>query len=72
MSYATISHWTTTEWDDEMVAAARDKFVPLILSCGATRVQMVRTGDRAFSVLTEYSDEAAAQSAQEKIAAIAA
>ena len=70
MGYATISHWETTDWTDELEALARDKFVPLILSQGAARVQMVRTGDRSFSVVTEYSDEAAAMAAQEEIAAI--
>lgn len=70
MSYATVSNWTTTEWTDELEAIARDTFVPLIMSVGATRVQMIRTGDHSFSVVTEYSDEAAAMAAQEKIAKI--
>ena len=70
MAYATISHWTTTEWNDDLVAIAQDKFVPLILSCGASRVQMVRTGDMSFSVVTEYANEATAQAAQARIAEI--
>lgn len=72
MAYATLSNWTTTDWNDELEAIARDKFVPLIMSIGATRVQMIRTGERAFSVLTEYPDEAAAQAAQNRIAEIRA
>ena len=72
MAYATVSSWKTTEWTDELEAIARDKFVPLILSVGATGVQMVRTGDHSFSVVTHYADEAAAMAAQEKITQIRA
>ncbi len=72
MSYATISNWTTTEWNDELEAVARDKFVPLIMSVGASRVQMIRTGDLSFSVVTEYADEATANAAQSRIAEIRA
>ena len=39
-----------------MEALARDKFVPMIMSSGASKVQMVRTGDLSFSVVTEYED----------------
>lgn len=70
MGYATVSTWTTTVWNDELEAVARDKFVPLIMSVGASRVQMVRTGEFSFSVITEYKDEAAANEAQSKIAEI--
>ena len=38
MSHATVSHWTTTEWTDEMETLAKDKFIPLIMSVGAERV----------------------------------
>lgn len=72
MSYATVSNWTTTEWSDEMEATAREKFVPLIMSVGASRVQMIRTGDLSFSVVTEYKDEATANAAQSRIAEIRA
>lgn len=51
---------------------ARNTFVPLILSVGAERVQMIRTGELTFTTVTEYADEAAAQSAQERIAEIRA
>lgn len=70
MAYSTVSHWTATEWNDELEAIARDKFVPLIKSVGASRVQMIRTGDLTFSVVTEYSDEATANAALAKIAEI--
>jgi exoribonuclease II len=70
MAYSTLSHWTATEWNDELEAIARDKFVPLIKSVGASRVQMIRTGDLTFSVVTEYSDEATANAAKAKIAEI--
>lgn len=72
MAYATVSNWTTTEWNDELEAVARDKFVPLIMSVGASRVQMIRTGDHSFSVVTEYADEAAANAAQSRVADIRA
>ncbi|NDR58631.1 hypothetical protein [Aliiruegeria sabulilitoris] len=72
MAYATISYWTATEWNEGLEAIARDMFVPLIMSVGASRVQMIRTGDLTFTVVTEYSDEAAATSAQERIAEIRA
>lgn len=70
MAFASISHWTTTEWNDELLAIAQDKFVPLILSVGASCVQMVRTGELAFSVVTEYPDEATATAAREKVTEI--
>ena len=70
MSYCTVSHWTTAEWNDEMEAIARDKFMPLIMSVGATRVQSIRTGDLSFCVVTEYSDEKTANDAQARIAEI--
>jgi len=72
MAFSTLSNWDTTEWTDEMEALARDKFVPMIMSVGAQSVQMVRTGDLSFSVLTTYADEAACATAQAKIAEIRA
>ena len=70
MGYATASHWVTTEWSDELEASARDKFVPLIMGCGATGVQMIRTGEYHFTVITNYTDEDSAMAAQAKIAEI--
>ena len=70
MEFATVSTWTTTEWNDDLEAIARDKFVPLILSVGAASVQMIRTGPLSFSVVTGYKDEAAAEAAQARIAEI--
>ena len=72
MAYSTVSNWTTTEWNDELEGIAREKFVPLIMSIGASRVQMIRTGDLTFTVVTEYADEAAAKSAADRIAEIRA
>lgn len=72
MSYCTLSNWTTTEWTDEMEALARDKYVPMVKAVGASAVQMIRTGENSFSVVTQYPDEAAAMAAQEKIDAIRA
>ena len=70
MSYCSVSHWNVTEWNDEFETIAREKFVPLIMSVGATKVQMVKTGDLSFYVVTEYSDAAAAEAAQARIAEI--
>ena len=72
MAYATISHWTATDWNDDLEAIAREKFVPLIMSVGASRVQMIRTDDLTFTVVTEYPDETTALAAQERIAEIRA
>ena len=70
MTYATLSNWNVTDWTNEMEATAREKFIPMIMSAGAVSVQMVRTGDRTFSVITEYADAKSAEDAQTKIAEI--
>lgn len=72
MGYLTVSNWTTTEWTDALEAIARDRFLPLIMSAGASGVRMIRTGDLSFSVVTEYETEAGAAAAQAKIADIRA
>lgn len=70
MTYATLSNWNVTDWTNEIETTAREKFIPMILSVGAVSVQMVRTGDRTFSVLTEYADAKSAEDAHTKIAEI--
>ena len=70
MGFVTVSHWTATEMSDEMIQIAQDKFVPMIMSVGASGVQMVRTGDLSMMVVTQFVDEATGMSAQEKIAGI--
>ena len=72
MAHATISQWTATEWTDGLEAAARDKFVPMIMANGAMRVNMIRTGGLSFTVVTEYPDAATASTAQTRIAEIRA
>lgn len=67
MSFYSISHWETTDWSDRMEALARDKYVPLVMDLGAESVDMVRTGDLDFVVITKYADEAAAEAAQARI-----
>ena len=52
MSYVTISLWNATEWSDEMEALAREKYVPLVMSMGASSVKMVQTGELSFAVIT--------------------
>ncbi len=70
MSFVTVSHWTVSEWTDEMEALAREKFVPLIKSAGADRVRMIKTDDLNFCVVTEYANAATAEAAQNRIAEI--
>lgn len=72
MSFFSVSHWNTTDWTDDMEALARDKYVPMVMALGAQSVDMVRTGDLNFIVITKYADEAAANAAQAKIDAIRA
>ncbi|NRB18830.1 MAG: hypothetical protein HRU33_15035 [Rhodobacteraceae bacterium] len=68
MAYVSLTLWSVDEMSDEMLAAAKEKYVPMIMSIGATAVQMVRTGDLTMCVITQYSDSDAAAAAQEKIA----
>ena len=70
MGFVTVSHWSTTEMSDEMIQTAQDKFVPMIMSVGASSVQMVRTGDLTMMVVTQFFNEATGVKAQEKIAEI--
>ena len=70
MGFVTVSHWTASEMSDEMIQIAQDKFVPMIMSVGASGVQMVRTGDLSMMVVTQFTDEATGISAQKKIAEI--
>ncbi|WP_305969416.1 MULTISPECIES: hypothetical protein [unclassified Mameliella] len=70
MAFFTISHWETEDWTEEMEALAREKYVPLVRAVGAQRVSMVRVADRSFMVVTEYDTEAAAETAQARIAEI--
>ena len=52
MAFTTISHWTSDEMSDEMISTATTKFIPLIMSVGASGVQMVRTGELTVCVVT--------------------
>ncbi|WP_420380687.1 hypothetical protein [Marivita sp.] len=70
MSYYSISHWDTTEWNDEMEELAREKYVPMVKALGAESVDMVRTGELSFIVVTKYSDACVAEAAQARIDAI--
>ncbi len=72
MPYTAITHWKCESWDEGMTALAQEKYVPMIMSVGASRVQMVRTGPLTFSVITEYADAATAEAAQARIAEIRA
>jgi len=67
MSYYSVSHWDTTDWTNEMEALARDKYVPMIKALGAESVDMVRTGDLSFVIVSKYPDAAAGEAAQARI-----
>ena len=66
MGFVTVSHWTASGMSDEMIQIAQDKFVPMIISVGASGVQMVRTGELSMMVVPQFVDEATGMSAQEK------
>ncbi len=70
MSYYSVSHWDTTDWTDQMEALARDKYVPMVKALGAESVNMIRTGELSFLVVTKYADAAAGEAAQARIDAI--
>ena len=53
-----------------MEALAREKYVPLVMSMGASSVKMVQTGELSFAVITTYDSEETATAAQERIAEI--
>ena len=73
MSFGVISDWTSTvPRNEEMTAQARDKYVPSIKSLGATQVFFIATGESTFKVVTIYPDEATANSARDKQAALRA
>ena len=65
-----ISNWSTQEWTTEMDEIGQSKFVPMIMSVGATEVHMVRTGENNLSVISHFTSSEAAAQAKEKIAAI--
>lgn len=67
MPYYAVSQWDTTDWTDEMEALARDKYVPMVMALGAESVDMVRTGDLSFMVVTKYADASAGEAAQTRI-----
>jgi hypothetical protein len=70
MAYVTITHWTTADMTDEMIAAANEKYVPMVIQVGASSVQLVRTGELSMCVITQYIDAKIARSAQQRIAHI--
>jgi hypothetical protein len=50
-----------------MEALARDKYVPMVKGLGAESVDMVRTGDLSFLIVTKYANAAAGEAAQTRI-----
>lgn len=70
MAYITLTHWTTEKLTDDMLAAANDKFIPMIIKVGASKVQIMRTGESSICVITRYKDAGTAVAAQQRIAHI--
>lgn len=70
MAYVTLTHWTTRELTDEMLAIANEKFIPMIMQVGASNVQIMRTGELSICVITQYKDSDTAIAAQQRIAHI--
>ena len=55
-----------------MEALAREKYVPLVMSMGASSVKMVQTGELSFAAILTYDSEETATAAQQRIAEIRA
>ena len=55
-----------------MEALARQKYVPLVMSMGASSVKMVQTGELSFALITTYDSEKTTTAAQQRIAEIRA
>ena len=55
-----------------METLAREKYVPLVMSVGASPVKMVQTGELSFAVITTYDSEETATAAQQRIVEIRA
>tara|TARA_B100000242_G_C43028920_1_gene479260 strand:+ start:524 stop:808 length:285 start_codon:yes stop_codon:yes gene_type:complete len=72
MSFFTVSHWEAKTWNKEDEAKASEKYIPMILSMGATSVKMCKTDELKFMVITEWSSGEIAKEAAEKIASVRA
>ena len=55
-----------------MEALAREKYVPLVMSIGASSVKMLQTGELSSAVITTYDSEETATAAQQHIAELGA
>ena len=55
-----------------MKALTREKYVPLVMSIGASSVKMVQTRELSFALITTYDNEETATAAQKRIAEIRA
>ena len=45
MEYKTVSHWTGSEINDEMIKIAQEKFAPVFISVDASSVKKIRTSE---------------------------
>ena len=72
ISYVTISLRNVMEQSDGTETLAGEKYVPLVMSMGASSVKMVQTGELRFAVITTYDSEETATAAQQRIAEIRA
>ena len=73
MSFGVISDWTSSApMSDELKNEARGKYAPGVKALGASSVYFIQTGDSTFQVVTIYPDEATANAARDKQAALRA
>lgn len=70
--FMTASHWTLSEVNDEIVAQADAKFMPMIMNTGADQAFMVQTGDDSMMVVIQFPDSETGQAALSRIADIRA
>jgi hypothetical protein len=69
MSYITITTWEIVDGANYDVVLSRieEKRLPALKSFGASRVTIVRTGDRTSAAITEWPDKATRDAAELKI-----
>tara|TARA_B100000780_G_C20731400_1_gene290619 strand:+ start:228 stop:443 length:216 start_codon:yes stop_codon:yes gene_type:complete len=67
MSLVAISHWPPSKCDKIIDEIAAENF-SIIMSVGASSVQILRMGDLGMRIIPQHSNGAAALSGQQKIA----
>ena len=70
MSFITDSHLEAKTWNKEDKIKSTEKYVPMIMSMGAKSVNMCKTEELNFMVITEWSNGQVTKEAADKIASI--